>query len=101
MKKEVKTQLDEYRESIDNIDSMLVFLLAERFKITEKVGKLKADHNLPATDKNREAKQRERLERLSAKAGIKPGFISRLLTFIIGEVVRTTKNLRKIANFCS
>ena len=101
MKKEVKTQLDEYRESIDNIDSMLVFLLAERFKITEKVGKLKADNNLPASDKNREAKQRERLERLSAKAGIKPGFISRLLNFIIGEVVRTTKNLRKIANFCS
>ncbi len=95
MKKEVKTQLEEYRESIDNIDSMLVFLLAERFKITEKVGKLKADNNLPASDKNREAKQRERLERLSAKAGIKPGFISRLLNFIIGEVVKNHKKLKK------
>lgn len=30
--------LDEFRESIDNIDAALVFLLAERFKVTQKVG---------------------------------------------------------------
>ena len=95
MKKEVKIQLDEYRESIDNIDSMLVFLLAERFKVTEKVGKLKADNNLPASDKNREAEQRARLELLSSQAGIKPGFISRLLNFIIKEVVDNHKKLKK------
>ena len=95
MKKEVKIRLDQYRESIDNIDSMLVFLLAERFKVTEKVGKLKADNNLPASDKNREVKQRERLELLSAQAGIKPGFMSGLLNFIIGEVVKNHKKLRK------
>ena len=95
MKKEVKIQLDEYRESIDNIDSMLVFLLAERFKVTEKVGKLKADNNLPASDKNREARQKERLERLSAQAGIKPGFISQFLNFIIKEVVKNHRKLKK------
>ena len=95
MKKEVKTQLDEYRESIDNIDSMLVFLLAERFKITEKVGKLKADNNLSASDKNREANQKDRLELLSVQAGIRPGFISELLNFIIREVVKNHKKHKK------
>ncbi|HJE77094.1 MAG TPA: chorismate mutase, partial [Brevibacterium epidermidis] len=39
--------LQELRGSIDNIDASLVHLLAERFKLTERVGELKADHGLP------------------------------------------------------
>ena len=30
--------LHSYRESIDNIDAALVFMLAERFKVMQKVG---------------------------------------------------------------
>ena len=33
-----ETQLNAYRESIDNIDAALIFMLAERFKITKAVG---------------------------------------------------------------
>jgi chorismate mutase len=33
-------QLTRYRESIDNIDAALVFMLAERFKITQAVAAL-------------------------------------------------------------
>ena len=36
-------ELVELRNSIDNIDAALVHLLAERFKTTQKVGRLKAD----------------------------------------------------------
>ena len=36
-------QLDAYRASIDNIDAALVHLLAERFKITQAVGRYKAE----------------------------------------------------------
>ena len=44
-----------YRASIDNIDAALVHLLAERFKITQAVGRYKAEVGLPPSDPDREA----------------------------------------------
>lgn len=49
----VMDELLSIRSSIDNIDATLVFLLAERFKATQKVGVLKATHKLPAGDPGR------------------------------------------------
>ena len=46
--------LERYRQSIDNIDAALVFMLAERFKVTQAVGRYKADAALPAADPGRE-----------------------------------------------
>ncbi len=37
------------RHSIDNLDAILVHTLAERFRCTQGVGKLKAEHDLLAT----------------------------------------------------
>ena len=48
-------QLNQLRASIDNMDSILVHTLAERFKLTQQVGKLKALHNMPPADKSRES----------------------------------------------
>ena len=45
--------LKRYRESIDNIDAALVFMLAERFKVTQAVGEYKATHDLPPADPGR------------------------------------------------
>ena len=39
--------LRDHRESIDRLDAILVFTLAERFKHTQAVGVLKAQHGLP------------------------------------------------------
>ena len=36
-----------HRKSIDRLDAILVFTLAERFKHTQAVGVLKAQHGLP------------------------------------------------------
>ncbi len=44
------TVLTGYRQSIDNIDAALVFMLAERFKITQAVGRYKAENELPPAD---------------------------------------------------
>jgi chorismate mutase len=38
--------LARFRDSIDNIDAALVFMLAERFKITQAVGEFKAKSSL-------------------------------------------------------
>ena len=50
-------QLAEYRSSIDNIDAALVHLLAERFKVTRRVGEYKAAVGMPPADLEREALQ--------------------------------------------
>ena len=49
-----KTLLKEHRESIDRLDAILIYTLGERFKHTQAVGKIKAEHNLPPADTNRE-----------------------------------------------
>lgn len=76
------------RGSIDNLDAALVHLLAERFKCTEQVGRLKARAGFPPADPNREAVQIERLRRLSDDAGLDPEFAEKILNVIIAEVIR-------------
>jgi chorismate mutase len=84
----VMAELLSIRSSIDNIDATLVYLLAERFKATQKVGFLKAAHRLPAGDPGRETAQIARLRRLAEDAQLDPAFAEKFLNFIIGEVIR-------------
>jgi len=88
---EVLRELRLLRASIDNLDAALVHLLAERFKCTQKVGKLKAAHQLPAADPNREAEQIKRLRQLAEEADLEPQFAEKFLNFIVQEVVRHHK----------
>jgi chorismate mutase len=87
-------QLREYRKSIENIDAALVFLLAERFRITEKVGYFKKEHDLPAGDPAREAGQFERLKELSESADFDPEFSRKFLSFITEELIRHHEKIR-------
>ena len=87
--------LRDHRDSIDRLDAILVYTLAERFKQTQAVGRLKAEHNLPPSDPAREAQQIKRLERLSQEADLDPEFAKKFLTFIISEVIRHHENLQK------
>lgn len=86
--------LREHRESIDRLDAILVYTLAERFKHTQAVGRLKAAHDLPPSDPAREARQIERLERLSQEADLDPEFARQFLAFIISEVIRHHEKLQ-------
>ncbi|MEX0351439.1 MAG: chorismate mutase [Paracoccaceae bacterium] len=83
--------LKEHRESIDRLDAILVYTLGERFKHTQAVGRLKAQHDLPPSDPSREAAQIERLEQLAEEADLDPDFARAFLNFIIQEVIRHHK----------
>ena len=80
--------LRDLRVSIDNIDAAIVYMLAERFRCTEEVSRLKAEHNLPPADLTREAEQIARLRRLAEDARFNPDFTEKYLTFIISHVIR-------------
>jgi len=95
VKDEHKAQLKSYRESIDNIDASLVFMLAERFKITKAVGFYKREHDLPPADPSREQEQVARLRELADSARLDPEFSEKFLNFIIREVIQHHERIRE------
>ena len=92
---EVAAQLATLRKSIDNLDDALIRVLAERFRLTQQVGELKAEHQLPPSDPNREANQISRLRALAADANLDPDFAEKWFHFVVQEVIQ---HHRAIAN---
>jgi chorismate mutase len=84
----VLTELGEIRQSIDNIDAAITYMLSERFRCTKRVGLLKAKHGLPPSDPKREVEQVTRLRRLASDSKLDPDFAEKFLAFVIREVIR-------------
>lgn len=80
-------QLQRYRRSIDNVDAILIHTLAERFKLTQAVGELKAEHGMAPSDPGREQLQIARLRQLAEDAELDPEFAEKFITFVIAEVI--------------
>jgi chorismate mutase len=83
------------RDSIDNIDAAIVHMLAERFRCTQRVGVMKAEHNLPAADPSREERQVARLRALAATAKLDPEFAEKYLVFVVREVIRHHEAIKR------
>jgi chorismate mutase len=90
----VDEKLQSYRQSIDNIDAALICMLAERFKVTQAVGRHKAATGLPPADPGREQEQIARLRGLAEAAHLDPDFSEKFLRFIIDEVIRHHEHVR-------
>ncbi len=84
---EVSAELNSLRRSIDNIDAALIHMLAERFKATQQVGNLKAEHGLPPADPEREKRQIARLRGLAEEAHLDPAFAEKWFNFVVAEVI--------------
>jgi chorismate mutase len=90
---DVWAELTAIRQSIDNIDAAVIHMLAERFKFTQEVGRLKAAHGLPAADPEREREQIARLRALAVESRLDPAFAEKFLNFIIAEVIHHHERL--------
>jgi chorismate mutase len=84
---EIPAELMSIRQSIDNIDAAIIHLLAERFKFTQSVGRVKAATGLPPSDPARESVQIERLRALAVEAHLDPAFAEKFLKFLVAEVI--------------
>src|SRR6478752_4321662 len=86
------------RRSIDNIDAALIHLLAERFKFTQQVGRLKAASGMPASDPERERVQVARLRALAEDSHLDPEFAEKWFTFVVAEVIHHHERLAGTAS---
>jgi chorismate mutase len=84
---ETMAELTAIRLSIDNIDAAIVHMLAERFKFTQQVGRLKAAGGLPPSDPERERVQITRLRALAEESHLDPAFAEKFLNFLVAEVI--------------
>ena len=88
-------ELQDIRDGIDNIDASIIHMLAERFRFTQKVGVLKARHNMPPSDPDREAQQVARLREIASAAKLDPEFAEKFLSFVIREVIQHHEATRR------
>ena len=95
MNKSYKEKLEEYRESIDRLDSILTYTLGERFKKTNEIGKIKAKNNLPSTDKNRELKQLKRILKIAKEINLDTVFAKKFFSLIVNEVKNNHNKMKK------
>lgn len=85
-----------YRQQIDEIDAQLVKLLADRFKITQKVGEFKKLNNLEPVDPAREKMQLERLESLAKSQNLNPKLVTDIIRLVINDVVKNHNSIKDV-----
>ncbi len=80
-------ELQDLRQTIDDIDDHIVESIARRFKITREIGRLKADQRSPALDKERENEILSRLSVKSESLSLSPELIRSIFRAILSEAV--------------
>jgi chorismate mutase len=93
---EARQLLRQYRDSIDNLDAALVRILAERFRLTDRIGRLKRDHSLPAGDPHREEEQIAQLRSIAQTADLDPELVSRFFPVIMKEVRQRHREVARV-----
>lgn len=89
----VPQELLKFRDSIDSIDEEILTALARRFEVTERVGKLKAQHGLESVDPVREQEKLQRLRVSAEQKGLDSSLVHELFQRVFNEVVKNHRQL--------
>lgn len=88
-------QLEKFRRQLDKIDEKMLKILADRFKITKKVGEYKARYYLPICDKKRESEILKNRRLLAKKLKLN----EKLVKEIFEKIIKTVRaNHQEIKN---
>jgi chorismate mutase len=90
--------LMEIRRSIDNLDNAIVAILAERFRLTERVGFIKASLDFPAEDLERERSQEHHLSELSSSYGLDRATLIAIMRTVFAQVKKRHLEIRTVAH---
>ncbi|BBE73430.1 chorismate mutase [Oharaeibacter diazotrophicus] len=88
-------ELSRIRAEIDAVDERLIALLADRFRLTRAIGRLKVDNDIASVDPAREKIQIARIRRLAGAAGLDEDLAETVLRTVIGQVVVDHEDMRR------
>ena len=86
-------KLTDMRKEIDALDHQIIALLGKRFQVTERVGILKAESALAATDSERESAQYKKYKQLANQFDIDEALVESLFALVIENVVARHKKM--------
>lgn len=82
--------LNGLRKQVDDIDSRLVSLLAERLEISKQIGKEKKKNSMPIVDRSRDEQVLNSIKQIAYKKGVNPQDAEHIYRMII----RASKNVQ-------
>jgi len=87
--------LDAWRQEIRAIDNEIIRITARRMELALKIGKYKAEHQLPVKDFRVEKDIIERARLKAESLGLAPDFIEDLMTLLMGHSVNEQNKLHQ------
>lgn len=91
---EYEKQIAKYRDAINNLDSALIYILAQRFNVVQDIGALKQKYNMNVLDTNRQNTHKENLCDLAQKCNLDLIFIDELFELIMKKAVNEQQKLK-------
>ncbi len=91
-------ELKNLRKNIEFIDSQILSLVKSRLKIARKIGKAKAQQELPTRDFSREKKCIKKAQKVANELGISAQFSQSLSQLLISESLMVQEKDRILAN---
>ena len=88
-------KLNELRIGIDDLDSKIIQLIADRFSLTRQVGQIKSHSNIDPVDPDREEFVLDKWEKLAIDADVDPALARALIRLIIDQSVAEHRAVRQ------
>ncbi len=80
--------LQQFREQLNKIDTELISLLSERFKVIQSISLYKKDYDIPIMQPDRVEEVKSRCSQLGATLDLSEDFVTHLYDLIIREACR-------------